>query len=222
MLNKFRINPNGSGGLAIFIKMVVIVAVASISMLARSEEAVLKSASEKPIDVTRKKIELRALPQPETGSIEQCGQILRGVSDQSEQVKRVRKTLKKNLHFRPLGSGHMILRPGWYSDYNDAIAACSDMRESDIPVLVSLAAREKQGGSVRFIAIDTLRVLHTKALPCIEAGIGVFPERASDFLNLKATIESDVVEINRNPAVFVFNPKSCQLHPETLKGGKQP
>lgn len=207
-------------GLGIFIKMVTIVAVASISMLARGEGATLKNTSEKSIDVIRKKIELRVLPRPATSSIEQCGQILRGVTDQSDQVKRVRKTLKKNLHFRPLGSGHLILRPGWYSDYNDAIAACSDMRESDIPVLVSLVAREKQGGSVRFIAIETLRVLHMKALPCIEAGIEVFPERASDFLSLKTTIENDVVEINHNPAVFVFNPKSCQMHPETSKEGK--
>ena len=154
-----------------------------------------------------------------TGSIEQCGQILR-VSDESKQVKRVRKILKKNLHFRPLGSGHLILRPGWYSDYDDAIAACSDMREDDIPVLVSLMAREKQGGSVRFIAIETLRVLHMKALPCIEAGIAVFPERASDFSSLKATIESDAIEMSRNPNVFVFNPKSCPLHPEPQKRGK--
>ena len=146
-----------------------------------------------------------------TGSIEQCGQILRRVSDETKQVKRVRKTLKKNLHFRPLGSGHLILRPGWYSDFDDAIAACSDMRENDIPVLVSLVAREKQGGSVRVIAYDILRILHTKALPCIEAGMAVYPERVPDFSALKSTIERDVVEISHNPAGFAFNPKSCQM-----------
>lgn len=222
MFNTFLIPPNRNSRLIIFIKMATILVATSISMLAKGEGFALQNVSEKTNGVLQNKVEIRASPQPATGSIEQCGQILSGLTDKSDQVKRVRKTLKKNLHFRPLGSGHLILRPGWYSDYIDAIAACSDMRESDIPVLVNLVAREKQGGSVRFIAIDTLRVMHTKALPCIEAGIGVFPERASDFLNLKATIESDVVEINRNPAVFVFNPKSCQLHPDTLKGGKQP
>jgi hypothetical protein len=160
---------------------------------------------------------LHAAPSTIAGSIAQCAQILRGVSDQSEQVKRVRKALKKNLHFRPLGSGHLILRPGWYSDYDDAIAACSGMREDDIPILVSLVGREKQGGSVRYIAIDTLRVLHTKALPCVEAGMASFPERASDFSTLKETIESDIVEISHNPNVFVFNPKSCPLHPVPQK-----
>lgn len=222
MLSTF-LTPRGRNlNAMIFINMVTLMVAALISMPAKAEDFAMQSGSEKTQGVLQNKVEIRAMPRPATGSIEQCGQMLRGVSDESKQVKRVRKTLKKNLHFRPLGSGHLILRPGWYSDFDDAIAACSDMRENDIPVLVSLVAREKQGGSVRVIAYDILRILHTKALPCIEAGMVVYPEGASDFSALKSTIERDVVEISHNPAGFAFNPKSCQMHPEPSKGGKQP
>lgn len=221
MLNKFQINPDGNGGLRTFIKMAAIVAVATISMHARGADTALQSAGEKPNDVTRNKIELRALHRPATSSIEQCGQILRGVSDQSEQVKRVRKTLKKNLHFRPLGDGHMILRPGWYADYSDIVAAYSSMSEDDIPILVSLIGRGKLKDGMRSVGFGALGMFGEKALPCIEAGMAMYQgQSASDLFPIKAGIKAKI--LYPDPQATVPSPKLDQQHPETLKGGKQP
>ncbi len=219
MINKFRMNSDGSGGLAIAIKMAAIVAVVSISMLARGEEIVLESTTEKQIGVTRKKIELRALPRPATGSIGQCEQILNGVTDQSDQVKRVRKTLKKNLHFRPLGDGHMILSPGWYADYNDIVTAYSSMSEDDIPTLVSLIGRGKLKGGIRSIGFGVLGMFGKKALPCIDAGMAIYPEQASDLFAVKGNIEVNYQY--PDPSSRGSDPKPDQQNLETTKGGRQ-
>lgn len=206
-------------GLGIFIKMVTIVAVASISMLARGEGATLKNTSEKSIDVTRKKIELRVLPRPATSSIEQCAQILQEVSDQSEQVKRVRKTLKKNLHWKTLGSGHQILSPGWYADYSDSVAAHAAMSEDDIPVLVSLVGRGGLKRGMPSITFSVLGQFGAKALPCIEAGIAYYKgEGASDLNNVKNNIEVKLRYPDPNRSVF--SPNSDQPRIGTEKGGK--
>lgn len=219
MPNKFRIDPNGSDGLTTVIKLVVMVAVASVPMLAGAEETVLKSTSEKPMDVTRKKIELRALPRPATVSIEQCEQILSGVTDLSDQVKRVSKTLKKNLHFRPLGDGHLIFRPGWYAGYNDIVAAHSSLNEDDIPVLVSLVGRGKLAGGMRSIGFGVLGMFGAKAVPCIDAGMAIYPEHASDLFAIRGNIE--VNHQYPDPSRSASNPKPDQPHLETPKGGKQ-
>lgn len=189
-----QINPNGSDGLNTFFSLVAIVAMASFSLLARGEDAAAKNASEKSVDPSRTKIELRVLARPATSSIEQCAQMLQGVSDQSDQVKRVRKTLKKNLHFRALGSGHMILRPGWYADQSGVAAAHSAMNEDDIPVLVSLIGREKLKGEIHSMGILVLGMFGEKALPCIEAGMAMYPEQASALPGVK-----DSIEFNRQP-----------------------
>lgn len=219
MPNKFQINPDGRGGLPSVIKLGVIVAVASISMLARGEEAALKSSSEKLMDVTGKKIELRAVARPATGSVEQCAQILKGVTDQSDQVKRLRTTLKKNLHFRPLGDGHLILTPGWYADYSDMVAAHSALSDDDIPMLVGLIGRGKLKGGMRSIGFGVLGMFGEKALPCIDAGMAIYPEQASDLFAVKGNIE-----VNRqypDPGRSASNPKADQPHLETPKGAKQ-
>lgn len=219
MTSEFGINPNGSVGLPIVVKMAVIVAAVSISMLASGEEAALKSTSEKPIEVTRKKIELRALPRPAIANIDQCKQILNGLTDQSDQVERVRKTLKKNLHFRPLGDGHMILRPGWYADYSDIVAAHSSMTDDDIPVLVSLIGHGKLTGGTRSIGFGALGMFGEKALPCIDAGMAIYPEHASDLFAVKGNV--DVSRQYPDPSREAANSKPDQQHLETQKGGKQ-
>ena len=101
MFNTFLIRPHGNSRLIIFTKMAAIVAVTSISMLAKAEGFAMQSGSEKTKGVLQRKVEIRPLPQPATGSIEQCGQMLRRLTDQSKQVKRVRKTLKKTCTFAP-------------------------------------------------------------------------------------------------------------------------
>lgn len=218
MLNKFQINPDGNGGLPTFIKVAVIVAVITLSMLARSGHTALQGTDEKQNDVTRNKIELQALPHPTTDSIEQCGEILRGVTDQSDQVKRVRKTLKKNLHFRPLGDGHMILRPGWYADYSDMVAAHSSMSEEDIPILVSLIGRENLKDGMRSIGIGVLVIFGEKALPCIEAGMSI-EEWYSSLSSTESSIKANI--LYPDPHATVPSPKLDQQHLETPKGGKQ-
>lgn len=212
MLNKFQISPDGNGGLRTFIKMAAIVAVATISMHARGGDTALQSAGEKPNDGARNKIELRALPRPATGSIEQCGQILSGVTDKSDQVKRVRKILKKNLHFRPLGDGHMILIPGWYAGYSDMVAAHSSMSEEDIPILVSLIGRGKLKDGMRSIGFGALGMFGEKALACIEAGMAMYPEQASDLFAVKGNIEVNhqYPDSNRRAS----NPKPDRQHLE--------
>ena len=218
MLNKFQTKLNGNSGLAIFTKMATIVVATSISMLAKGEGFAFQSVSEKTNGVLQNKVEIRALPRPATGSIEQCGQIMRGVSDQSEQVKRVRKTLKKNLHFRPLGDGHMILRPGWYSDYSDMVAAHSSMSEDDIPILVNLIGRGKLKDGMRSIGIGVLRIFGEKALPCIEAGMSIeewYSSLSSTESGIKANIKYP------DPHATVPSQKPDHQHFKTPKGGKQ-
>jgi hypothetical protein len=219
VLKNFRVNANGSGGLVIGIKMAFAIAVASIPMLARSEGVALKDGSEKLIDVTRNKIELQALLRPAIGSIEQCQQILNGATDQSDQVKRVRETLKKYLHFRALGDGHMILRPGWYADYSDIVSAHSSMSEDDIPVLVSLIGRGKLKDGMRSIGFGALGMFGEKALPCIDAGMAIYPKYASDLYAVKGNIE--VNHRYLDPSRRGSSQKNDRQYLETQKGGKQ-
>jgi len=179
----------------------------------------LKSINEKPIDATGKMIQLQVMTSPATSSVEQCEQMLNGMTDQSDQVKRVRKIIKKNLHFRPLGDGHMILRPGWYADYSDMVAAHSSLSDDDIPRLVGLIGRGQLKDGMRSIGFGVLGIFGEKALPCIDAGIAIYPEQASDLFAVKGNIE-----VNRqypDPGSSASNPKPDQPHSETPKGSKQ-
>jgi hypothetical protein len=213
MINQFEINPNGSGRPGTLIKMVATVATLTLSMCALGEEAPLISASGKPIDTTRKKTELRALPYPATSSIDQCGQILQGLSDQSDQVVRVRKILKDNLHWR--GTVHLVF-PRRVAIQTDIDAAHSALTEDDIPVLVSLIGHGELKDGMRSIAFGVLGKFGAKALPCIEGGIAMYRgQGASDLSAVKINIEIELQhpDPNRSPS-----PRSDQPHTE--KGGK--
>lgn len=128
-------------------------------------------------------------PPPDVAAFEQCERRLREVAIPSDDVSRVLKTLQDHLHWRLLGDGHLILRPGWYAGYSDMVAARASLTDDDIPVLVSLVGRGKLEDGMRSIGFGVLSLFGARALPCIDAGMAVYPERASDLFAIKGHLE---------------------------------
>lgn len=114
---------------------------------------------------------------------------LSGVSDPSDDVSRALKTLQDHLHWRLLGDGHLILRLGWYAGHSDMVAARASLTDDDIPVLVSLVGRGMLEDGMRSIGFGVLSLFGARALPCIDAGMAVYPQRASDLFAIKGHLE---------------------------------
>lgn len=156
--------------MTIFLRRFVLVWLMAASMQVRAEEPDAKHPG---------------VPPPDSVAVEQCVRRLSEVTDSSDDVSRVLKTLKDHLHWRLLGDGHLILRPGWYAGYSDMVAARASLTDDDIPVLVSLIGRGRLEDGMRSIGFGALSLFGTRALPCVDAGMAVYPERASDLYAIK-------------------------------------
>lgn len=189
MFKAFQHSPNGCNRLAVLVRIIAILTLASAPTLAFGAGLVQDKAGDKPAE-SRKKIELRAVPHPATHSAEQCGQILQGLTAQSDQVIRVRKVLKDNLHWR--STVHIII-PRKIAIQSDIDAAYASLSEDDIPVLVSLIGRGEVKDGMRSIAFGVLGKFGAQALPCIEAGLAESrAEGATDLSAIKINIETEL------------------------------
>lgn len=184
MFKGFKYSLNGCGNWAVLASILAILTLASASTLALGTGLIHDKAGDKPAE-TQKKIELRAVPHPATRSAEQCGQILQSLTTQSDQVIRVRKILKDNLHWR--STAHSII-PSKIAIQSDIDAAYWSLNEDEMPALVSLIGR----GELK-VAFGVLGKFGAKALPCIEAGLA--RDRApgaTDLSAIKINIETEL------------------------------
>lgn len=181
---------------------------AVMALLAVGGEAAWARESEAASAVLPKTVEVKVVPQPATSSVSQCKQVLTGMPDDLEQVIRVRKALKENLHWR--GAPHHVF-PRKIAVQRDIDAAFSAMTEDDIPVLVNLIARAAVEKGMRGLAAGVLGRFGMRALPCIEAGIESDTGKgASDLRAVRINIEVE----NRS----AMTPSSEQPHTDQGRG----
>lgn len=100
---------------------------------------------------------------------------------------QTREVLGANVHWQ--GAPHQVF-PKRISVQGDIDAAFGAMDEIDVPILVSLIGSGDLSGGELGLAGGVLTRFGAVALPCIEAGIGVYRnQRASDLSAIKINIE---------------------------------
>lgn len=121
------------------------------------------------------------------GSASSCRALLQQDPLGWDRARRTREILDAHVHWQ--GAPHQVF-PKRLSVQGDIDAAFGAMDAIDVPILVSLIGSGELGDGELGLAGGVLARFGPMALPCIDAGIGLYrARRASDLSAIKINIE---------------------------------